>query len=65
MSKKVWIKWIRRTESDGRSRWAKRDEEKRKNRKIEDTDVSKEGWTETEICGKRGEKRETGQIGEV
>ena len=70
MSKKVWIKWIRRTESDGRSRWAKRDEEKRKNRKIEDTDVSKEGWTEKNGGRNRdlretGEKRETGQIGEV
>ena len=43
--KKGWIKWIRRTERDGRSRWAKRDEKKRKNRRIAETEISKEGWT--------------------
>ena len=64
MSKKGWIKWIRRTERDGRSRWAKRDEKKRKNRRIAETEISKEGWTgqrrkvaETE---KRGRKERGG-----
>ena len=56
--KKVWRKWIRRTERDGRKRLTKRIEKKRKNRKIAETDIAGKDGQRKMGNGGRNEKQD-------
>ena len=56
--KKVWRKWIRRTERDGRKRLTKRIEKKRKNRKIAETDIADKDGQRKMGKGGRDEKQD-------